>query len=195
VWTPKQPGSITIHTTVSGTKHVDRKTHLPHYVLTQFNLCKEAITSLFWSFYSSVIEDFVFWYVTLLNLLSGSKHFKGTSGITHPKKQTSHPRKLQFSNHNKSGNISQPGVKHILMFTLNKNVSILKAYRELHYTKPCHKYIYFVSMIIIHHLFISSCNWVYQLHFSSNWKVYCLMRIHRKQFLQKKISHYHILQA
>ena len=133
--------------------------------------------------------------MTLHNLLNGSKHFKGTSGITHSKTQTSHPREQQFSKHNKSGNISQPGVKNMLMFTLNKYVCILKAYRELHYTKPCHKYIYFVSMIIIHHIFISSCIWVYQLHLSSDSKVYCLLRIHRKQFLQKIISYYHILQA
>jgi len=43
-------------------------------------------------------------------MLNGSKHFKGTSGITHSKTKTSHPRKLQFSKHNQSGNISQPGV-------------------------------------------------------------------------------------
>jgi hypothetical protein len=57
-------------------------------------------------------------------MLNGSKHFKGTSGITHSKTKTSHPRKLQFSKHNKSGNISQPGVKHILMFMLYNNVCI-----------------------------------------------------------------------
>jgi hypothetical protein len=101
-------------------------------------------------------------------MLNGSKHFKGTSGITHSKTQTSHPRKLQFSKHNKSIIITQPGVKHISIFTLNKNVYILKTYRELNYTKPCHKYTYFVAMIIIHHIFISSCIWVYQLHLSLN---------------------------
>jgi hypothetical protein len=67
--------------------------------------------------------------------LSGSEHFKGTSGITHPITHTSH--KLQFSKHNKSGNVSQPGVKHILMLMLNKNVKSLIAYRKLNYTKPC----------------------------------------------------------
>jgi hypothetical protein len=39
-------------------------------------------------------------------MLNGSKHFKETSGIAQSKTQTSHPRKLQFSKHNKSGNIS-----------------------------------------------------------------------------------------
>ena len=114
-----------------------RQTHLPHYALTQFNLRKKAITGSFWSFHSGVIEDFVFWYVALLNLLSGSKHFKGISGITHSKTQTSHPRKLQFSEHNMSGNISQPEVKDILMFTLNNNVCSLRPYWKLNYTKPC----------------------------------------------------------
>jgi len=127
--------------------------------------------------------------------MNGSQYFKGTSRITHSKTQTSHPRKQQLSKHNKSGNISHPDVKNILMFTHNKNVRILNAYMELNYTKPCHKYIYFVSMIIIHHIFISSCSWVYQLHLTSNSKAYCLLRIHRKQFLQKIISYYHILQA
>jgi hypothetical protein len=52
-----------------------------------------------------------------------------------------------------------------------------------------------VAMIIIHHIFISSCIWVYQLHLSLNWKVYLLLRIHRKQFLRKIISYYHIIKA
>ena len=47
------------------------------------------------------------------------------------------PENCNFSKHNKSGNVSQPGVKHILMFTLNNNLCRLRAYRKLNYTKPC----------------------------------------------------------
>jgi len=72
-----------------------RQTNTPS---SQFNLCKETITSLFWSFHSGVIGDFVFWYVTLHNLLSGSKHFKGTSGITHSKHRHHITENCNFQN-------------------------------------------------------------------------------------------------
>jgi hypothetical protein len=79
--------------------------------------------------HNKLVLRYVFGYVKPLFLLDGSKHFKRTSGIIHSKTQIAQPRKLQFSKYNKSGTIPQSGVKHILMFTLNKNVCILKAYR------------------------------------------------------------------
>ena len=106
--------------------------------------------------------------MTLHNLLNGSKHFKGTSGITHSKTHTSHPKKLKFSKRNKSGNISQPGVKHILMFTLNNNICSFTAQ-----TVKLHKTLSQIYLLCVHdnypphlHLFLQldiSTSFVFEL--------------------------------